>query len=83
MNARKPSKPWRLVLITAGGPVYTTHRSKPAAYRAVDEEKQRVANGSSRVTRITVEQWDVDGQRWQRHENAWNKNDDTAQEPPR
>lgn len=82
MNARKPSKPWRLVLSTAGGPVYTTHRSKPAAYRAIDEEKQRVANGSSRVARITVEQWDIDGQRWQRYENAWDKNT-TTQEPPR
>lgn len=69
----KPSKPWRLVMSTAGGPIYVPHRSKPAAYRAVEEEKQRVADGSSRVVRIAVEQWDVDGKRWQRYENVWQK----------
>ncbi|WP_103512908.1 hypothetical protein [Streptomyces sp. SM13] len=81
MSARKPSKPWRLVLSTAGGPVYTTHRSKPATYRAIDEEKRRVADGTSRVTRITVDQWDVDGQQWQRYENAWDKNTATQELP--
>ncbi|MEV0443523.1 hypothetical protein AB0I84_35610 [Streptomyces spectabilis] len=73
MAAKKPSKPWRLVLSTAGGPVYTAHRSKPAAYRAIEEEKQRVADGYSRVVRIAVEQWDIDGSRWQRVEHAWQK----------
>src|SRR5690606_37227921 len=31
---KKPSQPWRLVLTTPSVPVYTKHRSKPAAYRA-------------------------------------------------
>lgn len=76
MTARRPSNPWRLVLTTPGCPVYETHRSKPAAYRAVEVEKQRVADGISRVVRIAVEQWDVDGQRWVRYENVWTKWDD-------
>lgn len=28
------------------------------------------------TARIAVEQWDVDGQHWQRYENVWNKSDD-------
>ncbi|WP_416520029.1 hypothetical protein [Streptomyces achromogenes] len=52
-------------------PVYTKHRSKPAAYRAIEEEKDRVAAGLSRVVRIAVDQWDVAGQRWVRYENVW------------
>lgn len=76
MTDKKPSKPWRLVLTTPGAPVYTTHRSKPAAYRAVEEERMSVAAGRSRVVRIAVEQWDVEGQRWARYENVWNKTDD-------
>lgn len=70
---KKPSQPWRLVLTTPSVPVYTKHRSKPAAYRAVDDEKQRIAAGLSNVVRIAVEQWDVDGQRWARYENVWDK----------
>ncbi|MEU0060102.1 hypothetical protein [Streptomyces sp. NPDC006334] len=76
MTAKKLSKPWRLVLSTPSAPVYTTHRSKPAAYRAVDDEKERVATGMSRVVRIAVEQWDVEAQRWVRYENVWDKASD-------
>ncbi|MFF7824165.1 hypothetical protein ACFZCM_02980 [Streptomyces rochei] len=76
MTVRKPSKPWRLVLTTPSVPVYTTHRSKPAAYRAVEDEKERVELGMSRVVRIAVEQWDVDAQRWVRYENVWDKTTD-------
>ncbi|MBZ6207582.1 hypothetical protein KVH31_13840 [Streptomyces olivaceus] len=75
MPAKKPSQPWRLVLTTPSVPVYTKHRSKPAAYRAVDDEKERVAAGLSNVVRIAVDQWDVDGQRWVRYENVWDKAD--------
>ncbi len=71
MTAKKPSQPWRLVLTTPSVPVYTKHRSKPAAYRAIEEEKDRVAAGLSRVVRIAVDQWDVAGQRWVRYENVW------------
>lgn len=81
MTARRPSKSWRLILSTPGAPIYETHRSEPAAYRAVEVEKQRVADGISRVTRIAVEQWDVAGQRWQRCENVWNKSDDRDADP--
>ncbi|MBJ6623577.1 hypothetical protein H4N49_36575 [Streptomyces sp. DHE17-7] len=70
---KKPSQPWRLVLTTPSVPVYTKHRSKPAAYRAVQEEKERIAAELSNVVRIAVDQWDVDGQRWVRYENVWDK----------
>lgn len=76
MIAKKSSKPWRLLLTTPSVPVYTTHRSKPAAYRAIEDEKERVAAGMSRVVRIAVEQWDIDAQRWTRYENVWDEADD-------
>src|SRR5690606_7034010 len=63
---KKPSQPWRLVLTTPSVPVYTKHRSKPAAYRAIQEEKERIAAELSNVVRIAVDQWDVEGQRWVR-----------------
>ncbi|MGW8702285.1 hypothetical protein ACWGOK_36090, partial [Streptomyces eurythermus] len=73
MTVKKPSQPWRLVLTTPGAVVYTKHRSKPAAYRAVEDEKERVAAEMSCVVRIAVEQWDVGAQRWVRYENVWDK----------
>lgn len=61
---RKPSRPWRLILSTPGAPIYTQHRSQPEVYRAVAKEKALIADGRSRVTRITVEQWETDYGRW-------------------
>ncbi|MFJ6729384.1 hypothetical protein ACIQPQ_31230 [Streptomyces sp. NPDC091281] len=73
MTPTKPSQPWRLVVTTPGAPAYIKFRSKTAAYRAVQDHIERVGAGLSRATRITVEQWDVDTQRWTRYENAWVK----------
>jgi len=74
VTARRPSNPWKVVYSTPGGPYDETHRSRPAAYRAVDAEKQRVADGISRVVRMSIYQWDVGGGSWQLYENAWDKN---------
>ncbi|MFF7411688.1 hypothetical protein [Streptomyces lydicus] len=71
MPTKKPSRPWRLVLSTQGAPVETKHRSCPEAYRAVAAEKERIATGSSRVTRIRVEQWSVEYGRWDLYERAY------------
>jgi hypothetical protein len=70
---KKPSQPWRLVLTTPSVPVYTKHRSKPAAYRAVEEEKERISAGLSNVARIAVDKWDADNQCWARYEDVWDK----------
>jgi hypothetical protein len=75
MSAPRPSKPWRVVFTTPGAAVYEPHRSRPAAYRAVEAEKERVADGTSRTLRMAVDQWDTDGQRWQRYENVWSQDD--------
>lgn len=68
--ARK-SKPWAVVLSTAGGPVRTEHRSQPEAYRKVQAERERIQSGMSRVARIRVEQWESDAGRWVNYETAY------------
>lgn len=68
---RKPSKPWRLLHTTPGSVVETKHRSEPETYRAVAAEKARIADGTSRVVRIRVEKWNVDGGRWEWFETAY------------
>ncbi|MEU1309469.1 hypothetical protein ABZ419_11320 [Streptomyces cinnamoneus] len=64
MSARKPSRPWRLMLITPDDVATTNHRSEPETYRAVTAEQQRIAEGQSDTTRITVHQWDASANRW-------------------
>lgn len=71
MTAKKPSKPWRLLHTTPGSVVETKHRSEPETYRAVAAEKERIANGTSRVVRIRVEKWSVDYGRWEHFETAY------------
>ncbi|MGW7087481.1 hypothetical protein ACWGH2_28845 [Streptomyces sp. NPDC054871] len=71
MAATKPSKPWRLLHTTPGSVVETKHRSEPETYRAVAAEKERIANGSSRVLRIRVEKWNVAYGRWEHFETAY------------
>ena len=71
VKPRKPSQPWRLKMSTAGSILETKYRSEPATYRAIAEEKERIANGISRVTRIRVEKWSVDYGRWELFETAY------------
>ena len=61
--ARK-SKPWAVILSTPGGPIRTEHRSQPEAYRKVIAEREQAKDGITRVTKIRVEQWEPDGNRW-------------------
>ncbi|HTE56981.1 MAG TPA: hypothetical protein VK698_39280 [Kofleriaceae bacterium] len=68
---KKPSQPWRVKMITAGSILESKYRSEPATYRAVAAEKERIANGASRVTRIRVEKWNVDYGRWEHFEPAY------------
>jgi hypothetical protein len=56
---------------TPGSVEETTHRSCPEAYRAVAAEKERIADGSSRVRRIRVEQWSVELGHWVLYERAY------------
>jgi hypothetical protein len=65
--ARK-SKPWAVVLSTPGGPIRSEHRSQPEAYRNVQIVRQNVLDGTSRVTRIRVEQWEPNANHWALYE---------------
>jgi hypothetical protein len=70
-----PSRPWRLALITPGAPVYMSHRSEKAVYEAAEREQARAADpaGGSRVTRISIQQWDDEAGRWALYENIWRR----------
>lgn len=71
MAGKKPSKPWLVKCVTPGAPVETEHRSCPEAYRAVAAEKERIANGDSRVQRITVNQWNTEFGSWDLYERVY------------
>lgn len=71
MAAQKPSRPWRLMMRTSGLVVESKHRSQPEAYREVAAQKEKIANGTTRVTRIRVEKWSVDYGRWELFETAY------------
>lgn len=64
------SKPWAVVLTTPGEPVRTEHRSKPEAYRRVNLIRTQALTGVRDVTRIRVEQWEPDYDRWSLYELA-------------
>lgn len=63
MAARK-SKPWAVILRTPGQPIRTEHTSENKAYEKVREARAAIQAGTSPVTRIRVEQWEPDHQRW-------------------
>lgn len=68
MAARK-SKPWAVVLLGPGVPEQRTeHASSAKAYQLVNDARAAVRAGASPVTRIRVEQWEPDYQRWARYE---------------
>lgn len=62
--ARK-SKPWAVVLLGPGVPEQRTeHTSSTKAYQLVNDTRSAVRAGTSPITRIRVEQWYPDGNRW-------------------
>jgi hypothetical protein len=65
---RKPSKPWRVTLRTAGGPVNTDHRSERAAYEQINGERDAIAASTSQTTAISIRHWE-DG-RWRLYEDG-------------
>ena len=68
MAARK-SKPWAVILLSPGVPEQRTeHTSSAKAYQLVNDTRAAVQVGTSPVTRIRVEQWEPDYQRWARYE---------------
>jgi hypothetical protein len=60
----RKSKPWAVILRTAGGPIRTEHTSEAKTYEKVRAEVAAIKAGASRVTRIRVEHWDRDAGRW-------------------
>jgi hypothetical protein len=56
VSARRPSRPWRLVLTTSGVAVERPHRSRKAVYEAAAQEREKSEAGITRVTRCAVEQ---------------------------
>lgn len=51
--------------------VESKHRSCPEAYREVAAQKERIANGTTRVTSIRVEKWNTDHECWDLYERAY------------
>jgi hypothetical protein len=66
--ARK-SKPWAVILRTPGQPIRTEHTSQAKAYEKVNAERDLAQAGTSRATRIRVEQWQPDSNRWQLYDD--------------
>ncbi|AXH66208.1 hypothetical protein SEA_SATIS_47 [Streptomyces phage Satis] len=65
MTVKRKSKPWKVVFLTAGGPLpEKTFTSETAAYRAVNHEREQIRDGVSRVSRAVVYQWDKNMARW-------------------
>jgi hypothetical protein len=65
--ARK-SKPWAVVLSCSGSPIRSEHRSEAEAYRKVRTETAAAKAGRTTVSRIRVEQWEPDYNRWALYE---------------
>jgi len=70
VTTRRPSKIWRIVVPSPGGPIEKPQRSEAAARDAVEAEKQ-----TTTANRITVQKWEG-GQwgewlRWVRTDSTW------------
>ena len=61
----RKSKPWAVILLAPGVPEQRTeHVTIGRAYLVVNITSDAVRAGTSPVTRIRVEQWEPDGNRW-------------------
>lgn len=65
---KRPSKPWRVIWTTPGGPHTTYHRSERATYDEINNERRRIGDGLSRVTRANVEKWSSRHGRWMHYD---------------
>lgn len=64
----RKSKPWAVICATPGQPIRTEHTSETKTYEKVRAEVAAVKAGTSRVTRIRVEQWEPASNRWTLHD---------------
>lgn len=65
MALKRKSKPWKVVFLTAGGPLpEKPFTSEKAVYTAVNHEREQVRDEISRVSRAVVYQWDRAQGRW-------------------
>lgn len=60
----RKSKPWAVVVNAPGEAVRTEHTSEAKAYEQVHAEVAAVKAGTSKASRIRVEQWERDYGRW-------------------
>lgn len=67
--ARK-SKPWAVVLSTAGGPIRTEHRSESEAHQQANTSREEILGGWSRAHAVRLEKWDATADRWTLYETV-------------
>jgi hypothetical protein len=65
VTVKVPSQRWKVVFLTDAAPLpERKFRSEGAAYQAVNRERQLIREGSSRVKRAVVYEWQKDSGRW-------------------
>jgi len=65
VTVKKPSQPWKVVFLTDATPLpEKKFRSERAAYQAVNGERELIKEGTSRVKRAVVYQWQNGSGRW-------------------
>lgn len=65
MTVKRPSQPWKVVFLTDAAPLpERKFRSEAATYQAVNRERELIKEGSSRVKRAVVYEWQKDSGRW-------------------
>lgn len=69
MVAKRPTYTWKYVPFTAAAPLpEKKFRSKPTCYAGINGERELIREGSSRVVRVTVYEWQKDTGRWMTYE---------------
>lgn len=69
MATKRPTCTWKYVPFTAAAPLpERKFRSKPTCYAAINGERDLIREGSSRIIRVTVYEWQKDSGRWMTYE---------------
>lgn len=69
MVAKRPTYTWKYVPFTEAAPLpEKKFRSKTTVYARINEERELIRDGSSRVIRVTVYEWQKDSGRWMTYE---------------